>query len=262
MISTHTALQAAGVFYGLAFIASLTAMHHRRVLVAALLIPGLTANLLIVLLRYHQAWPMLPMHLTPVAVLLFLGLLYPIAAKAVNPPLQQTVQRSLLGAMVLVAGCLLCFPKDFYLPFIKSNTLFAHGFLIFGALGKACFIVSAAWALAALMQTRHAHSTYHLNRAMHRCQLWTVWGFALWTVSMFSGGLWSYFGWGTPVVWEDAAILTTMAAWFFYACFLHLHLTRSWTLTSRAACAVVGGLAILTLTFLPDLGPFRVPLQL
>ena len=260
MISTHTALQAACLFYGLAFIASLTTLQHRRVLIAALLIPGLAACLLIIALRYHQAWPMLPLHLTPVAVLLCLGLLYPIAVKAAEPAFQQPVQRSLLAAMVLVAACTLCFPKDFYLPFVKSKTLFAHAFLVFGAIGKACFLISAGWALAALMQARRGHGTFHLHRAMHRCHFWTVWGFALWTVSMFSGGLWSYFGWGTPVVWEDAAILTTMSAWFFYACFLHLHLTRSWTLTGRAACAVIGGLVVLALTFLPDLGPFRNPL--
>jgi ABC-type transport system involved in cytochrome c biogenesis permease subunit len=89
---------------------------------------------------------------------------------------------------------------------------------------------------------------------------WTVWGFAFWTLSMFTGELWSYLGWGTPVVWDDPAITTTMATWFFYICLLHLHLTGSWTARSRGVYTAAGALVVLVLNCVPELGPFRFPL--
>ena len=78
---------------------------------------------------------------------------------------------------------------------------------------------------------------------------------------MFTGEMWSYLGWGTPVVWEDPAITTTMATWFFYICLLHLHLTGSWTTRSRGIYAAAGALVIFVLNCVPELGPFRWPFQ-
>jgi ABC-type transport system involved in cytochrome c biogenesis permease subunit len=88
---------------------------------------------------------------------------------------------------------------------------------------------------------------------------WSVWGFAFWTLSMFSGELWSYLGWGTPVVWDDPAITTVMATWFYYAYLLHLHLTGSWDIRSRTIYAAVGAVVVLSLNCLPEWGPFRWP---
>ncbi|MBN2751219.1 MAG: cytochrome c biogenesis protein CcsA, partial [Rhodospirillaceae bacterium] len=86
--------------------------------------------------------------------------------------------------------------------------------------------------------------------------------FAFGTLSLFSGELWSYAGWGVPVVWEDASIITAMAVWFFYIGLIHLHLTKVWTVKSRAVMAVVGACLILVLNCGPDLGPFRPPFGL
>ena len=257
-ITTHSLFQLAGALYGLALLAAL--MPGRRgPLTGFLLALALAANLAVVALRYHQAWPMLPMHLGAMALPLCLGLLLPWAAGGSGTSLEQAVRRILLVLIVLLVGTALCFPRDFYLPFLKSKTLLAHGFLWFGLIGKACFAVSAAWALASLPLFRHAADRQPQAAAMHRCQRWAALGFALWTVSMFTGELWSYLGWGTPVVWEDPALTLTMAAWFFYACQLHLHLTRAWSLRARALYASLGGLVLLALTCLPDFGPFRTP---
>jgi ABC-type transport system involved in cytochrome c biogenesis permease subunit len=199
------------------------------------------------------------MHLGAMALPLCLGLLYSLAAGDCEPEQRRMVRRTLLGVMVLLVLLGLCFPKDFYLPFLKSKTLLAHGFLWFGLAGKACIVLSAIWAFAALAADRQAYAKHRLTLALQQSLRWAVWGFALWTLSMFSGELWSYLGWGTPVVWEDPALTLTMAAWFFYACYLHLHLTRSWNPPARALYASLGGLAILALTCLPDFGPFRAP---
>lgn len=254
MISAHAAFQIAGCLYALAFLGSFVS--DKRILVRLLLIPAILANALVLFLRYQQAWPMLPMHLGPVALPLCLGLLFPFCASETDQH-RPLVSRFMLGLAVFIVLMGLCFPKDFYLPFLKSKTLFAHAFLLFGVGGKGCFILSAVWAMAALPEIGRPFRKHLMVTAMNRSLLWAVWGFALWTVSMFSGEIWSYLGWGTPVVWEDAAITTTMAAWFFYACYLHLHLTRSWNPTGRAIYASLGGFAILAVTCLPDLGPFR-----
>lgn len=257
MITSHTAFQFAAVLYALALAAAL-ASGKRSLPINLPLAAAIGCNLLAVGLRCHQAWPMLPMHLGPVALPLCLGLFYPLAARNCEPCLRRPTQRILLAVIVLLTALALCFPKDFYLPFLKSKTLLAHGFLWFGVVGKACFILSAVWAANALLPCQPSHAI----SAMGRSHRWAALGFSLWTASMFSGELWSYLGWGTPVVWEDPALTLTMAAWFFYGCLLHLHLTRSWSQTHRALYASLGGLVMLTLTCLPDLGPFRIPFGL
>ena len=257
MITSHTAFQIAGALYTLALLVAL-APGKRPLPINLPLAAAVACNLLAVGLRCHQAWPMLPMHLGPVALPLCLGLLYPFTAGDCEPALRRPAQRILLAVIVLLTALALCFPKDFYLPFLKSKTLLAHGFLWFGVVGKACFVFCAVWALTALLPSRHPHAI----SAMGRSHRWAALGFSLWTASMFSGELWSYLGWGTPVVWEDPALTLTMAAWFFYGCLLHLHLTKSWNQTHRALYASLGGLVMLALTCLPDLGPFRSPFGL
>ena len=152
------------------------------------------------------------------------------------------------------------FPKDFYLPFLQSKTIFAHLFLVFGVVGKAFFLLGAARALASLRpkkkRIRKALFSSVEKKEIFRC---VVWGFVFWTCSMFAGEIWSYLGWGTPVVWEDAAITMTMATWFYYICLLHLHLTRTWNLRQRVCFTAAGALVVLVLNCYSDLGPLRAP---
>ena len=93
-------------------------------------------------------------------------------------------------------------------------------------------------------------------RGMNRTVLW---GFFFWTLSVFSGAAWSWLGWGAPVVWDDPAMATTMAAWLFYSLVLHLHLTRFSSIRARAFACVFGALFVFCFTCVPELGPFRVP---
>ena len=259
MISPSVFFQIAGGLYGLALLSILPSGRQLRKITSLLIAAAVSCNLAVVVLRDHQAWPMLPMHLGAVALPLCLGLLFFMVAASSESALRRSVQRIVLSQIVVLVAAALCFPKDFYLPFLKSKTLLAHGFLWFGLVGKGCFCFSAAWALTALRFSCSAEGKHQLAICVYRSLHWAVWGFALWTVSMFNGELWAYLGWGTPVVWDDPALTLTMAAWFFYACFLHLHLTGSWNLKARALYASLGGLVMLALTCLPDLGPFRVP---
>lgn len=257
--TSQTAMQAAGILYALSFLLSWSSLDRRVPLGSLCLATGLLCNLAALILRYHQAWPMLPMHLGAVALPFCLGVLVPVAGGSGHMA-SPAVRRLLLALMVLLTGAALLFPKDFYLPFLKSKTMLAHGFLWFGLAGRACFAASVAWAMFALLPTRRTSGSRPTQTIMmQQSHRWAALGFVLWTLSMFAGELWSYLGWGTPVVWEDPALTLTMAAWFFYACLLHLHLTRAWTLKARAGYASLGGLAILALTCLPDFGPYRSP---
>ncbi|RLA97477.1 MAG: hypothetical protein DRG83_15805 [Deltaproteobacteria bacterium] len=76
---------------------------------------------------------------------------------------------------------------------------------------------------------------------------------------MFSGELWSYLGWGNPVVWDDATIVMSMATWFYYVALLHLYLLKPWDARKRAYAAVAGLLLVFVFNVLPNLGSFRIP---
>ena len=247
-----------------------------------LLVPALMANAAVVAWRYWTAWPMLPMYLGPVALPLVLGALAAFLGNASGPD-RQRVRRAILILTVIVCLAAMLFPKDYYIPFIKSQTPAAHLFFWFGIAGRGCLLVAAAWAMAGLI-VRNGESErggsgegqfppsvsvspdLPLSDSPHPpvspsslSMRWTVWGFAFWTLSMFSGELWSYLGWGTPVVWDEPAITTTMATWFFYVCLMHLHLTGTWTARGRCAYAAAGALVVLGLSVVPELGPLRWP---
>ena len=210
------------------------------------LLPGLFANAALVFWRYSTAWPLMPMYLGPATLPLCLGLLITLNRRRAD---DIRARRFVLGLTLFLAVAAFLFPKDFYLPFLKSNTPASHLFFLFKTLGQACFLFSAAWAWAGLLS----------GKPQQFWLRWAVWGFAFWTLCMFSGMLWSYLGWGSPVVWGDAAITLIMATWFFYISLLHLHLTGTWTAQARAAYAASGAFVVVTLSFVPDLGPLRWP---
>ena len=265
--NAHIALQAACALYCLTLAPAFILRRHSNIFIF-FIVPAIAVNLLSVIMRFYIALPMLPMHLGNTALPLCLA----IAAILVKSPDQNhgTPYRIILLMTAVISLTAVFFPKDFYLPFIKSNTLFAHLFFLCGLLGRSCLLVGAAWALNGLTTNKKASSSQPIDRrhrsnsqrqpALDRSLLWTVWGFAFWTFAMFAGELWSYFGWGTPVVWDDPAVTSAMATWFFYICLLHLHLTGSWNARSRGVYTVFGALVVFCLNCIPEMGPLRWPL--
>lgn len=252
--SAHTAFLIAALAYVVAALPSLLPVRLCGA-VRVLLVPGILANLLVVWLRYHQAWPMLPMHLGPVLLPLCLALLVCLLVRKFSP----MALRAAMFMLALLSLAAVLFPMDFYLPFIRSLTPFSHCFVALGAAGRACFLVSSAHGLASLGETDDRDGNVPLADALEKAFFWGALGYALCTLSLFCGELWSYLGWGTPVVWDDATLLTTMATWFFYTCYLHLHLTRSWSPRGRGCYAACGFLVVFLFTCVPELGPFRSP---
>ncbi len=227
-----------------------------RKIANALAVAGVAAGAAYIARRYWLAWPMTPMFMGSVAVppvLVGLGLLSARREGAApDAPENRVFLRGILAFAVLIGGASICFPKDFYLPFLKTTSAFSHLMLVFGVLGKACLLICAAWAAAILRDPAASAPHRGLLHAL-------VLGFACWTLSLFAGEMWSYRGWGIPVVWEDPAIIASMAVWFFFIGLMHLHLTRAWGAAGRAAAALFGAALILILGCGPDLGPFRPP---
>lgn len=228
-----------------------------RRLVPLLLCAGCVVNGLPIVQRYSQAWPMLPMHLAPLLTPFVLACMLLIRL-SLRPAADTPEHRAWLPVLAAMVACLAAaqlFPKDFYLPFLRSDSPFAHATLVIGAAGRACFIFSMAWGM--VFFTRSAAE--ERSACMRRALLWASWGFVFWTLSMFSGEMWAYLGWGTPVVWHDPAILLMMVVWFLYIALLHLHFSRVWGLRGRAVFAACGGIIALVCSLFADFGPFRPP---
>ncbi|MDR2351756.1 MAG: cytochrome c biogenesis protein [Deltaproteobacteria bacterium] len=202
-----------------------------------------------VFVRYYYAFPMTPMFFgtagTP-PILALLGALY---WRRFQKKSGLFFYRSLLLLTFFLGLFHVFFPKDFYLPFLKTATFFSQAHLAFTLLGKAAFFLSGLWALDYLINHKTTSSSPFF--------LWLVLGFGFWTLCIFTGEAWSYLGWGLPVVWDDAVIVTFLATWFFYIGLLHLHLAGNLTVKKRALFSVGGILWVIVLNCGPDLGPFR-----
>jgi hypothetical protein len=240
----------AALFYVLSWVASLFP-HQRGCFL--FLVMGLAANLFSVLIRYADSWPMLPLYQGPFFLPLCIGSL------SFKTLLKERASRTLAITLICFLSLIaVFFPKDFYLPFIQSKIVFSHLFFLLGVMARACFFVAFIQAFFFLPQN-YLLKKNGQNIEGSSVTKWIIWGFALLTLSMFSGELWSYLVWGSPVVWEDATIITTMATWFYYGCFLHLHLLKTWNLKKRSLFAAFGALMVFILNCYPEMGKFQVP---
>ena len=128
-------------------------------------------------------------------------------------------------------------------------------FFIFEVLARACFYLAAVKVLHQLLQKG---STSVNNRTGEGN--WIIMGFAFATLSIFSGELWSYLGWGTPLVWDDPKILLSLAIWLFYGCYLHLRFMRFWTDKKQKVIVVGGAVFLFTLSRISEASRFVWPL--
>jgi hypothetical protein len=214
----------------------------------------LPAGVYYIFLRYWLAFPMQPMFMGTAASPPVLALFGAIYLRRFKEREGLFFYRSLLILTFLLGLFHVLFPKDFYLPFLKTATFFSQCHLLFIYLGKAALFLSGLHALDFLFSKRTG-----ADAPPSRFFLWLALGFSFWTLCMFSGEVWSYLGWGLPVVWDDAVIVTFMATWFFYIALLHLHLAGNLPARSRAMFSAFGIVWLIVVNCLPDLGPFRFP---
>ncbi len=213
------------------------------------MVMGTLSYLAAIGLRYFRSWPMLPMYLGLPALVCCLAILWLLNRKRSlsNPDCHEEF---FLRLLIVLLGLLpLFFPKDFYLPFIRSVTIWSHLFLLSGTAAKGFLLLAAIRGVTFLAEKNHS-----LEPSMSAA----LTGFVLLTLSIFCGEVWAYLGWGTPIVWHDAAITTTMALWFYWICVLHLHYSTTWKKQQRALLTAGGGILLIALCSPSDMGPFRM----
>ena len=229
------------------------------IITIGIMVIAVVCNGLALGLRYYHSWPMMPMYLGLPALLCCMGVIWLLGSSHRLLKSARTEGLLIQGVIVFLAIITLLFPKDFYLPFLRSATIWSHLFLITGIVAKGCLLMASIKAL--IFWLYHQKNKTGKKKTLSSAMPWALWGFVCLTVSMFTGEVWSYLGWGTPVVWHDPAITTIMAIWFYWIAYLHLHYTPGWHPPRRAIFMVIGGLLLITFACHPDMGPFRFPFR-
>jgi cytochrome c biogenesis factor len=101
------------------------------------------------------------------------------------------------------------------------------------------FLAYALWAAAAAAAV--AHWAGREGDWLELVDRLALWGLALWSLSMITGGIWGVVAWGAWFLW-DPKVIWSVILWFHYAAFVHVKLTpslqgRAWV---RPALAVAG----------------------
>ena len=241
-----------------AFSAGLSAAFLRRPLLLAFVfnVVGLLCATAVFVNRYLEALPMMPMHLGIIGIICVVAILWCCSLSADRNFGRSGESIIVQLCLITLTGAAILFPKDFYLPFIRSFSIWAHLFFLLGVVAKGLLLYGGLLPLAFFIEKKAGLPGFKERLSVPMKLI--IWGYGVLAFSMFCGEIWSYLGWGTPVVWHDAAITTIIALWFYWTCFLHLHYMRSWTAERRALFMVVGGFLVLVLGAHPDMGPFRM----
>ena len=213
----------------------------------AFLCLGLAANLVSTIIRHFSVWPLLPMYAEP----FFLPGCIAIMA-VVLICFKKTEQGLYIIPLIIIFALIgIFFPNDFYLPILQSKTIFSHIFFLFTTIAHACFGAGAVQALLFIFRKDEGESPVFSQ--------FIIWGFFCYSLALFSVEVWSYLGWSSPVVWTNHLLTSSAATWFYYACFLHLHLLKRCRIEHRAAFVVAGFILVFFFNYLPETGKFRMP---
>jgi ABC-type transport system involved in cytochrome c biogenesis permease subunit len=106
------------------------------------------------------------------------------------------------------------------------------------------FLAYASWAAAAAAAV--AWWTRAEGEWLGLVDQLALWGLALWSLAMVTGGVWGVVAWGAYFMW-DAKVIWSVILWFHYAAFVHVKLTPSLADRpgARPALAVIGFLLVL-----------------
>lgn len=243
--------QAGAMLY---MVAALTALFRARAaaLIALGLGLGLAFNTASIGFKLYLSWPMQ----SPFQEPFWLPAAMAVLALGTHKRGRHVLAGYLIVLTAVLALIAALLPNDYYLPFPRSNTIVAHIFLPMSVIGKACFYAAGA---AALMFLARRDETLEQDRARPLFGQFMVWGFVFFTLSLFLAETWSYLGWASPVIWNNATMTSTMAVWFYYGCFLHLYLLRAWPARRRAWFALAGVPLLVVFTLLPETGGFKWP---
>ncbi len=228
---------------------------HRRAAAGVLLVLGLTANTGSLVLRLYTSWPMQAPYQEPFWLPASLAVL---ACWFISNR-DRGLAKSLVGMAAAAAVFSLFFPKDYYLPFPRSATVFAHVFLLVSAASKG-FLLAGGAAAGLWLHTDQGSPLYKARRSLFGNLI--IWGFVLYSLGLFIAQAWSYLGWASPVIFDEYTITSSMATWFYYGCFLHLFLLKRWKAKRRAWFGLAGAPLMIYFNYLPETGMFKWPVLL
>jgi hypothetical protein len=160
------------------------------------------------------------------------------------------------GATVVLSLYTLIFPGDIYMSFAKTNSLFAHGYSLFSSLARALYLCTGAMALRGIVRTVSREQRVSDNEITGNL---IIAGYCIHSLGMFSGGLWSYVGWGTPVQWQSHIFLGMAGVWFYYSWHLHLKLSLGPGKARLSYSTLGGGIVTFIFSFLPETGKLSIP---
>jgi ABC-type transport system involved in cytochrome c biogenesis permease subunit len=139
-----------------------------------------------------------------------------VAAVAFRPARAYLVP--LLALLALTTAVALSFPGDLRWPPPLMRTIWYPLHV------PLSFLSYAAWAAAAAAAVAWwAGADGDWLPLVDRLALW---GFALWSLGMVTGGVWGVLAWGAWFMW-DPKIVWSVILWFHYAAFVHVKLTPS-----------------------------------
>ncbi len=209
------------------------------------------------IIRVYYNWPLMGLFQEPYLISLFAAIIT--LYLYLHAEEEDRIYAVVTGtASVIISFYALLFPGDIYLSFVKTNSIFAHLFSVLSSLARAAYICSGALSLYVLIGGSFSGVRIK-NSGQVLIKNLIIVGFALHSVGMFFGGLWSYAGWGVPVQWESHLFLGIAGVWFFYSFYLHLHLAGRVKHKSLSLAASLGGILVFIFTFLPETGKLRLP---
>jgi cytochrome c biogenesis factor len=144
----------------------------------------------------------------------------------------------LLGVVAAAMAAALASPGDLRWPPPLMRTIWYPLHVPLSFLAYGCWAAAAAAALAWRIR-REGEWLALVDRL-------ALWGFALWSLAMVTGGVWGVVAWGAWFLW-DPKVIWSVILWFHAAALVHVKLTpsmqgRAW---ARPALAALGFLFVL-----------------
>ncbi len=235
----------ATVFYGLATLS----VNFSIGMAFTLMSIGFIANIISIYVILYHSFPLVPLFQKSFFIPAILTLIFFISY--IRKSEEKILNHKIFFIFIFIISVLfLFFPGGYYLPFLKTKSIFSHIYFYSLIIGNCLFITAGLSCIDQFIR-KNNFKKYNIS--------YISWGVFFLSISMFSGEIWSYLQTGSPIVWEDPCIFGYMAIWFYYVGFLHLYLVRRIGGKIRAYLLLLGLAMIFFLFILPETGRFSMP---
>lgn len=120
---------------------------------------------------------------------------------------------------------------------LRTRWFEAHVTAAFAA--YALFTLAFAGAVLYLIHLKRGCDSGGLKRFQDIASRAVLWGFFLFSISMFAGAIWAYLAWGVYWMWEPKMIWSFIV-WFYYAGAMHAYYVKQWRGTGLSVATVIG----------------------